>query len=213
MDAGSKPQTVSRADLAKAMAPLFPKHDAVEPTAEALRNTAKDLRALAGISAEERKHHVWFDTLRLQRAWVLAFGRWIERHGPGLLDRAPTLQTELAMTGWSRYDASTWLEIAQELERIALRIDAVGWTTKPSAKRPKELTVTEAAEPLDKALSLGAKATARVSKAVTDGKLNTNGRKMRARRIINDDKYRSWLLNQLLAEAERAEEWAAADDA
>jgi len=43
--------------------------------------------------------------------------------------------------------------------------------------------------------------------------LNTNGRKMRARRIINDDKYRSWLLNQLLAEAERAEEWAAADDA
>ena len=180
-----------------------------EPTPSDLRAMAKDLRALADIGPADRKHRGWFDALRLVRSWVLAYSRWIQQHEAGLLGRAPTLRTELATPGWWRYDTTTWLEIARELEAIALRMEAVGWTRQGDGG-PTELTVSEAARPLDRALGLGAKAVARVSKAATDGKLNTNGKKGRDRRVFADDRYRTWLLKQFLAEAARADDWVAA---
>lgn len=198
----------SREETAKLMAAGFPKAEVIEPAPAGLRATSKDLRALNDIGPADRKYRVWFDALSLVRSWVLAYGRWIQQHESGLLDRAPTLRTELATPGWWRYDATTWLEIARELEAIALRMEAVGWTRQEDGG-PPELRVSEAAEPLDQALGLGAKAAARLSKAATAGKLNTNGKKGRARRILADDRYRTWLLDQLLAESARTDEWAA----
>ena len=66
-DAQNQPMT-SPEDLERILAPLLPQFDVIEPTAHDLRNTAKDLRALAAIPVEERKHRVWVESLRLRRA-------------------------------------------------------------------------------------------------------------------------------------------------
>lgn len=187
----------SREEITRSIAQMIPKAEVIEPSPADLRATAKDLRALAGISPEERKSRVWFETLRWARAWVLSYGRWIEMYRRTLLDRAPTLQTELATDGWHRYDAMTWLEIARELEVIALRIEASDRPTRRADERSEWLTVTEAAKLLQDVVSnlTLKKARARVSGAANRGEFRTNGEKGATRRIDHES-VSAWLLKQ-----------------
>ena len=187
----------SREEITRSIAQMMPKAEVIEPSPEDLRATAKDLRALAGISPEERKSRVWFETLRWARTWVLSYGRWIEMYRRTLLDRAPTLQTELATDGWHRYDAMTWLEIARELEVIALRIEVSDRPTRRADERSEWLTVTEAAKLLQDVVSdlTLKKARARVSGAANRKQFKTNDEKGSVRRI-DQDSFSSWLLKQ-----------------
>jgi len=176
---------------------LFPEADAIESTPEALRTTAKDLRALAGIAPHEQKHRVWLDALRHVRAWALAYARWIELHRPTLLENAPTLQTELATRGWSRYDAMTWLDVARELEVVALKLETTGRSATPPERTDFELTVTQGAKRLQDVVSglTLENARARVSRAAHRKQFRTNDKKRSARRIDRDS-FSSWLLKQ-----------------
>ena len=177
--------------------PLFPEANAIEPTPEALRTTAKDLRALAGIAPDEQKRRVWLDALRLVRTWALAYARWIELHRPMLLENAPTVQTELATHGWSRYDAMTWLEVARELEVVALKIETNGRSAMSPERADFALTVTQGAKMLQDVVSdlTLANARARVSRAASRKQFETNNHKGPSRRIDRHS-FSTWLFEQ-----------------
>ena len=137
---------------------------------------------------------------------MLSYGRWIELYRRTLLDGAPTLQTELATDGWHRYDAMTWLEIARELEVIALRIEASDRPTRRADERSEWLTVTEAAKLLQDVVSglTLERARARVSGAANRGQLRTNGEKGTTRRIDHES-LSAWLLKQREKDLQRAD--------